>query len=110
MPFKEDDAMKKTLVVVIIAAVLALAFTAAFAERSGKELYESVCSACHETGQLDAPVYGTGDWADLAKEGIDQLLKDAIAGVDDMPAKGGCGDCTEAEIKAAIQYMLDSAK
>jgi cytochrome c5 len=41
---------------------------------------------------------------------IGQLLKDAIAGVDDMPAKGGCSDCTEAEIKAAIQYMLDSAK
>ena len=44
------------------------------------------------------------------KEGIKELTEDAMKGEKAMPPKGGCSDCTEAEIKAAVQYMIDSAR
>jgi cytochrome c5 len=50
------------------------------------------------------------DWAPRIERGIDDLLVVAIAGKGGMPPKGTCMDCSDNELKSAIQYMIDSAK
>ncbi|GAB0153114.1 MULTISPECIES: cytochrome c5 family protein [Marinobacterium] len=101
--------MKKTLLVA--AAALTLSSTAAMAERSGEELYKTKCSVCHATGVAGAPKFGdAAAWAPRAEKGIDALLATSLTGINAMPPKGTCMDCSDEEMKSAIQYMLDAAK
>lgn len=84
---------------------------AAAAARSGEELYKTKCSACHASGVLGAPKFGSSDWsARLKEKGFDTLLQHALNGFNSMPPKGTCADCSDDEIKGAIQYMLDNSK
>jgi len=101
---------RKVIVLLCIAAFVIGTFGLALAERSGQAVYESKCKMCHETGLAGAPIFGTDAWKELAKEGIDHLTQVAITGKEAMPPKGACADCSEAELKAAVQYMMDSAK
>ena len=78
--------------------------------RSGKEIYAK-CQGCHNVGVLGAPKYGDKTaWAPRIKRGVEDLLKVAKAGKGAMPPKGTCFDCSDAELKAVIQYMMDSGK
>ncbi|MHC8364292.1 c-type cytochrome [Pseudomonas sp. ZT5P21] len=66
------------------------------------------CNACHGTGLLGAPKVGdAAAWGDRAKKegGLDGLLAKAISGVNAMPPKGTCADCSDADLKGAIQKM-----
>ena len=66
------------------------------------------CNACHGTGLLNAPKIGdTAAWKARADKegGLDGLLAKAITGLNAMPPKGTCGECSDAELKAAIQKM-----
>jgi cytochrome c5 len=101
---------KMFLIVLILGFVAGLSLAAA-AGRTGKQVYESVCIACHGTGISDAPKFGDKIWLQLEKkEGIKELVKDAIKGERAMPPKGGCAACTDEEVRAAVKYMVDSAK
>ncbi|MBS98754.1 MAG: cytochrome c5 family protein [Oceanospirillaceae bacterium] len=101
--------MKKALVLAAAAALLAPA--AAMAERTGEEIYNTKCSVCHAAGVAGAPVFGdAAAWAPRAEKGIDALLATAKSGINAMPPMGTCVDCSDAELKASIQYMLDNAK
>jgi len=101
---------KEGFVVLAVLLIIAVAMPA-LAARTGKEIYEAVCQACHTTGASGALKYGDQKWLSLEKkEGIKELTEDAMKGEKAMPPKGGCSDCTEAEIKAAVQYMIDSAR
>jgi len=82
---------------------------AAKAGRSGKELYAK-CQGCHNVGVGGAPKYGDkAAWASRIKRGMDELLKVAKLGKGMMPPKGTCMDCTDDELRAVIQYMMESA-
>ncbi|MFJ3483886.1 c-type cytochrome [Pseudomonas sp. NPDC090202] len=66
------------------------------------------CNACHGTGLLGSPKIGdSADWGKRAKEqgGVDGLLAKAITGINSMPPKGTCADCTDDELKGAIKKM-----
>jgi len=79
-------------------------------ERSGEQVY-SKCQSCHDSGIMEAPKFGSlEDWAPRIERGIDDLLMVAIAGKGGMPPKGTCMDCSDNELRSAIQYMIDSAK
>jgi cytochrome c oxidase cbb3-type subunit 3 len=81
----------------------------AASSRSGKEIYAK-CQGCHNVGVAGAPKYGDKvAWAPRIKRGVDDLLKVAKAGKGAMPPKGTCFDCSDAELKAVIQYMMESA-
>ncbi len=80
------------------------------AARSGEEVYNTKCAACHATGAAGAPKYGTPDWADRGTKGIDTLLTNAINGIGGMPPRGLCADCSDDELKSSIQHMLDGSK
>ena len=79
--------------------------------RTGKEIVESVCIACHGEGKDGAPKIGnTKDWAPRAKYGLGQLTKSAIEGVRKMPAHGGDSKLTDLEVERAIAYMVSGGK
>lgn len=56
----------------------------------GKEIYASVCMACHDTGAAGAPKFGDkAAWAPRVSKGLDALVASGIKGLNAMPAKGG---------------------
>ena len=80
------------------------------AEKSGQEVYDSVCSACHGSGALGAPKYqNKGDWGPRIGKGLDALTTHALEGFKQMPARGGNPDLSDTEVKRAIVYMANAA-
>jgi len=78
--------------------------------RSGKAVYETVCTACHTTGVLNAPKLGDKVvWAKLIKEGQQQITADGIKGVRQMPARGGNPDLSDTEFARAVAYMANQS-
>lgn len=97
----------KKLVAGAIAGALVMVSGVASAERAGEEIFNSKCMACHANGVAGAPKPGdAAAWGPRAEAGIDALLASAKAGKNAMPPMGTCMDCTDAELKAAIEYML----
>jgi len=86
------------------------AAAAGVAARTPEEVYNTKCAACHATGAAGAPKYGTPDWADRGAKGMDTLLTNAINGIGGMPPRGLCMDCSDDDLKNAIQHMLDGSK
>lgn len=77
--------------------------------RSGEEVYNSACMACHTTGAGGAPKIGdAAAWADRIGKGIDELYNSGINGLagTGMIAKGGCVNCSDEEVKAAVDYIV----
>ena len=76
-----------------------------------ERVYMQNCWACHNSGAAGAPKVGNAaDWAPRIEKGMDTLLANATNGLNAMPAKGLCFTCTEDDLKALIQYMVDSSK
>ena len=79
---------------------------AASGPRSGEAVFGQYCTACHTAGGMGAPkINNAEDWKPRLAQGMDTVLKHAINGYNAMPPKGTCADCSEDEIKAAIEYM-----
>jgi cytochrome c5 len=77
--------------------------------RSGEEVYNAACMACHATGAGGAPLYGdVAAWADRIAKGTDVLHDSGVNGVagTGMIAKGGCMNCSDEEVVAAVDYMI----
>jgi len=78
---------------------------------AGKKLYDTVCMACHAAGIAGAPK--TGDkttWKVRIATGKDALYNSALHGKNAMPAKGGLASAADADVKAAVDYMVGQAK
>ncbi|MFZ5593852.1 MAG: c-type cytochrome [Pseudomonadota bacterium] len=66
---------------------------------------------CHATGAMGAPK--TGDkarWAPLIKSGMDSLYNNTLKGKGAMPPKGGKVDLSDADVKAAVDYIVSQSK
>ena len=77
--------------------------------RSGEEVYNAACMACHSTGAGGAPKIGdAAAWADRIAKGMDALYQSGINGVPGtgMIAKGGCMNCSDEEIQASVDYIV----
>lgn len=91
-------------------AVAVAAVAAVKVEKTGEEVYKSACASCHTTGALNAPKLGdNAAWAKLIPEGHAGLTKQAIAGVRQMPARGGNPALTDLEMSRAVAYLANSA-
>jgi cytochrome c5 len=78
--------------------------------KSGEEVYKSVCAACHGSGALGAPKVGDkAAWGKLMGKGLPGLTKSAIAGVRQMPARGGNPDLSDTEVGRGIAYMVNQS-
>ena len=85
------------------------AVAASSGPRSGEDVYNSACMACHTTGAGGAPMLGdVAAWADRITKGNDVLYASGVDGVPGtgMIAKGGCMNCSDEEIHAAVDYMV----
>ena len=96
-------------------AVVAAPGAGGVAARSGEEVVNTVCAACHNAGVQGAPKIGDkAAWAPLIKEGLNRLLADAIKGITVkgvmvMPPRGGATDLSDAEVASAIVYMANKS-
>jgi cytochrome c5 len=79
------------------------------APRSGEEVYNTACMACHATGAAGAPKLGdAAAWGPRIAKGTDALYASGVNGVPGtgMVAKGGCANCSDEEIRAVVDYMV----
>ncbi|MEC7816509.1 MAG: c-type cytochrome [Pseudomonadota bacterium] len=87
------------------------AASASSGPRSGSEVYDAVCMACHTTGAAGAPKIGdAAAWSDRIGQGLETLVDHAINGIGAMPAKGGCSSCPDEEIAAAVEYLVEESQ
>ncbi|ARU58871.1 cytochrome C5 [Oleiphilus messinensis] len=88
-----------------------VAAAASSGPRSGEEVYNTKCAACHSTGAAGAPVSGNAaQWAPRIEQGLETLVSHAINGFNAMPARGTCMDCSDEEVGAAVEFMVDASK
>ena len=76
-----------------------------------EQVYQTYCFACHGTGANNAPVLGNAEqWSARIDKGVDALYESAINGFNNgaMPAKGLCMDCSEDDLHATVDYILDA--
>ncbi|MCW8109931.1 c-type cytochrome [Alteromonas ponticola] len=109
-----DEAIKeriKPLGTVHIAGAEAQAAAGAGAggAKSGEDVYNQACMACHGAGVLGAPkLQVAADWQPrIDARGLDGIWQNALNGINAMPPRGACGNCSDDEIKAAIEYMVE---
>ena len=83
----------------------------AAAGADGKAVFDKVCTVCHTAGVAGAPKPGDkAAWAPRIKTGMDALFQSVVKGKGAMPPKAGNPALTDAEIRAAIEYMVSQSK
>jgi cytochrome c5 len=97
--------MKKGAIALAVMAGFVTAGPVAAAD--GKAVYEKTCAVCHK---VMAPKLGDkAAWAPRIKQGADALTASVIKGKGAMPPKGG-STLPDADIKAAVEYIMSQAK
>uniref|UniRef100_UPI001809BDB2 c-type cytochrome n=1 Tax=Ramlibacter sp. TaxID=1917967 RepID=UPI001809BDB2 len=82
----------------------------AAAGAGGEALYKQACFACHAAGVAGAPKFGDkAAWAPRIQQGMPVLVQSVTKGKGAMPPKGG-SSASDAEIQAAVAYMVNAAK
>lgn len=84
---------------------------AAGGQDTGSSVYAALCQACHMTGAAGAPVTGnSAAWGPRIAQGMDVLYASAIKGKNAMPPKGGNPALSDADVKAAVDFMVKQSK
>src|ERR1700693_300002 len=108
-----DTAPKRLFALVVSAIVISVTVQDAVAqnaERSGKDVVESLCVSCHGTGAQGAPKIGDKKaWSKLAARGLSGLSKSALNGIRGMPPHGGTPKLTDPAIERAITHMVNQS-
>jgi cytochrome c5 len=78
--------------------------------RTGEQIYQAVCTACHSTGVAKAPKFGDKrDWGPRIRGGQKALVQVALKGKGAMPPRGGASDLTNFEVERAVVYMANAS-
>lgn len=78
---------------------------------SGEEVYDQFCGTCHEAGVAGAPVAGDDEaWEPRIAKGMDTLWDHTLNGFNGMPPKGTCSACSDDELRAAMDYMVEQVQ
>ena len=80
---------------------------------SGADVYKGACAVCHDAGVGGAPKLGNkAEWAPRIKQGKEALYTVSLKGKPGtaMVAKGGRTDLSDADVKGAVDFMIDKAK
>jgi len=71
-----------------------------------EDRYNKTCVVCHAAGAAGAPKTGdAAEWEPRMAKGMDALVQSVDKGMNAMPPKGMCFDCSDADFKALIEYM-----
>jgi cytochrome c5 len=96
--------MKRTFV--LVGTVAALMLSGQVVAADGKAVYEKSCKGCHAAMK---PKMGDKEaWAPLIKQGADALTASVVKGKPPMPPNGGAAN--EADVKAAVEYIISQSK
>jgi cytochrome c5 len=99
----KGNTMNKAMLV--LAAAL-FSTTAISADQAVVDKYNKSCIACHSSGAAGAPKTGVeADWTPRMEKGMDALVASVVNGMNAMPPKGMCFDCSNEDFKALIQHM-----
>jgi cytochrome c5 len=99
--------MRKTIAILCLGALFPLSALAA----TGEEIYAKTCAACHDTGQLNSAKLGDkAAWAPRIATGIDAMTANVAKGKNAMPPRGACAACSDADLRAAVEYMAKKAR
>ena len=75
--------------------------------------YMASCFACHSTGAAGAPKVGAGnggEWEPRLEKGMDAMMANVINGLNTMPPKGLCFDCTDDDLRAIVDWMIETSQ
>ncbi len=76
----------------------------------GKAIYTDNCAVCHNSGFKNAPKPGDMNaFKPIIAQGFEKTFLQTVNGHGDHPARGACDSCSDAELKAAVQYMMQSS-
>ena len=93
-----------------VAAAPATAAPAA-AAGAGESLYKQACQVCHAAGVAGAPKFGDkAAWSARLPAGIDALYNSVAKGKGAMPPRGGAAQASDADLRAAVEFMAAAAK
>ncbi len=68
--------------------------------------YNRTCAVCHASGAAGAPKTGVpAEWEARIAKGMDVMVNSVDKGMNAMPPKGMCFDCSADDFKALIAYM-----
>lgn len=115
-----DEKLQRTLVEERIAPVGRVATSEAelvamspaeapVAPRTGEQVVQEVCAACHASGLLNAPkIHDKAAWQARERSvgGREGLVTSAIKGKGQMPPRGGLPNLSDKEVADAIKAML----
>jgi cytochrome c5 len=88
---------------------LASAGMAQAADQAIVDRYNKSCTVCHAVGVAGAPKTGdAAQWAPRMEKGMDALLQSVDKGMNAMPPKGMCYDCSAEDVQALIEYMAEA--
>lgn len=77
----------------------------------GAAVYQQACFSCHASGVAGAPKLGSAeDWAPRLAQGIEVLHQHSLQGIRAMPPKGGFMNLSDAQVQAAVDYMVAQVK
>lgn len=96
--------MKRTFF--LIGTVATLMLSGQLAAADGKAVYEKSCKGCHTA--MKPKMGDKAAWAPLIAKGADALTASVVKGKPPMPPKGGAAN--EADVKAAVEYIISENK
>lgn len=77
---------------------------------AGRKIYKEFCVSCHASNPIiDVKAPSIDDkaaWQARRKLGMKKLLETTIQGKGAMPARGGCFECSDEQLRMTIHYML----
>ncbi|MGH8669357.1 MAG: c-type cytochrome [Burkholderiales bacterium] len=81
------------------------------AAADGKAVYDQTCHVCHAQSVAGSPKLGDkAAWAPRLKQGVDALMQSVLKGKGAMPPKGGNTSLSDAQVRAAVEFMASQSK
>lgn len=97
--------------VAVAAAAAAPAAPAVAGAGAGEALYKQACQVCHAAGVAGAPKLGDkAAWSARMAGGMDALYASVLNGKGAMPPRGGAAQASDADLRAAVEFMTASVK
>ena len=77
----------------------------------GKAVYEKNCAVCHGSGVAGAPKFGDkAAWKEHLAHGLEHMAEATIRGKGAMPPRGGNPKLSDAEVRAAVAYIMENSR
>jgi cytochrome c5 len=78
---------------------------------TGQAVYAQQCAKCHDTGLINSPKLGDKPgWAPKLATGVDAMTAAVLKGKGAMPPRGTCPQCSDGDLRAAVEYIASKSR